>query len=119
MPWKPASRCITAGCPELTHKARCKKHAREVEQKRLARETWRDYGSNWKFIRAKVLRAEPNCRLCGAQATEIDHIIPLSSAKTEDEVYKLCHYTNLQPLWAEDNLKKSNKINGTELLKNL
>ena len=40
----------------------------------------------------------------------IDHIIPLSSAKTEDELYKLCHYTNLQPLWAEDNLKKGKKI---------
>ena len=40
----------------------------------------------------------------------IDHIIPLSSAKTEEEVYKLCHHTNLQPLWAEDNLKKGSKI---------
>jgi hypothetical protein len=40
----------------------------------------------------------------------VDHIIPLSSAKTEEEIYKLCYYKNLQPLWAEDNLKKGNKI---------
>lgn len=39
----------------------------------------------------------------------IDHIVPLSSAKTSEELYKLCHYTNLQPLWAIDNLKKGAK----------
>ena len=40
----------------------------------------------------------------------IDHIIPLASAKSEDEILRLCHYTNLQPLWAIDNLRKGNKI---------
>ena len=39
----------------------------------------------------------------------IDHIKPISLAKTEEEVYLLNHYTNLQPLWAEENIKKSNK----------
>lgn len=40
----------------------------------------------------------------------IDHIIPLNSAKTEEELYKLCHYTNLQPLWAEENYQKCSKL---------
>lgn len=40
----------------------------------------------------------------------IDHIVPLASANTEEELIKLCHYTNLQPLWAEDNFTKSDKI---------
>lgn len=39
----------------------------------------------------------------------IDHKIPLSSAKTEEEVIKLNHYTNLQPLWATENIRKRNK----------
>lgn len=39
----------------------------------------------------------------------IDHIIPLSSAKTPEEVIKLCNFRNLQPLWEQDNKKKGNK----------
>lgn len=39
----------------------------------------------------------------------IDHIIPLASASTEAGMLKLCHFTNLQPLWAEDNLQKGAK----------
>ena len=39
----------------------------------------------------------------------IDHIIPKSSAKTEEEIYKLNHYTNLRPMWHIENIKKSNK----------
>ena len=39
----------------------------------------------------------------------IDHIIPLSSAKTIEEVEKLNHYTNLRPMWGSDNIKKGKK----------
>ena len=40
----------------------------------------------------------------------IDHIIPLATAQCEDDVIRLNHYTNLQPLWAEDNIRKGSKI---------
>lgn len=40
----------------------------------------------------------------------IDHIIPVSSATCEEELIKLNHYTNLQPLWASENLSKGNKF---------
>ena len=44
------------------------------------------------------------------QYIHIDHILPLSLAKNEEDMYKLCHYTNLQPLWAFDNLSKGSKV---------
>jgi hypothetical protein len=40
----------------------------------------------------------------------LDHIIPLATARTEEEVIKLNHYTNFQPLWAAENLSKGSKI---------
>jgi hypothetical protein len=40
----------------------------------------------------------------------IDHIIPLDFALDENELLRLNHFTNLQPLWESENLSKSNNI---------
>jgi hypothetical protein len=48
----------------------------------------------------------------GTNGFHIDHILPCASFNLldPDEQKKCFHYTNLQPLWAIDNLKKGSKI---------
>ncbi len=48
----------------------------------------------------------------GLYGWHIDHIKPLASFDLTDreQFLEACHYTNLQPLWAEENLSKGNKI---------
>lgn len=40
----------------------------------------------------------------------VDHIVPLRSADSVDALVQLCHYTNLQPLWAQDNRVKQDML---------
>lgn len=49
----------------------------------------------------------------GDQKVNIDHIIPLVTAKTNEDVYKLFHYTNLQLLKSKDNIDKSTSLEWT------
>lgn len=50
---------------------------------------------------------------------QLDHIIPLSSAKSEEDVYRLNHYTNFQPMCAYENERikgsKTNYVRSPEL----
>ncbi len=61
-----------------------------LENKFLNGMTWGNYGKVW----------------------HVDHIYPLSRVNLfdETELSKVCHYTNLQPMFAEDNIRSSNKI---------
>lgn len=45
---------------------------------------------------------------------DIDHIIPLASAKDEKELIALGHYKNLQPLWSKENFEKFDAYNEDE-----
>lgn len=46
----------------------------------------------------------------GKHGWHVDHIVPISAASTPEELEPLLHYMNLQPLWAKENISKSDDM---------
>lgn len=69
-------------------------------------------GCEWDFLKAHIEKQfTEGMSWENRHLWHIDHILPLSSAEDEGAMTKLCHYTNLQPLWWRDNLSKKDKTN--------
>lgn len=51
----------------------------------------------------------------GRNGWHMDHKLPLSASKTSEELYMLCHYKNIQPMWEVDNIKKSNSYDAKDM----
>jgi hypothetical protein len=62
------------------------------------------------FIKHIEMQFHPGMSWDNRSEWHLDHIIPIGSAKTFEKVIELNHYTNLRPLWADENRKKSDKI---------
>jgi len=63
------------------------------------------------LVKTAYNRKDGTPMFLGCRDVQVDHIIPLSYAKTEEQIYRLCHYTNTQWLWKEDNNSKHANIN--------
>lgn len=71
-------------------------------------------GCNFEYFHNYLLQTFKNnygYEYDGIEKVHIDHIIPLATAKTEQDIIRLCHYTNLQLLKEKDNLRKNDSLN--------
>jgi len=71
-------------------------------------------GCDWNYFKIYIEKQfRPGMTWKNYGKWHIDHIKPMTSFDLFrlDHQYKCCNYKNLQPLWAEENRKKSNKLN--------
>ena len=65
-------------------------------------------GCDWPTFKQHIERQfMPGMSWANRDQWHIDHIVPASSAKNEDELLALNHFTNLRPLWATENQSKN------------
>lgn len=92
-------------------KVRARNRVRELLREDKEHHTTKYLGCDWGVLKKHLEeRFTEGMSWDNMNKWHIDHIIPLASAKTEEELIPLLHYTNLQPLWAKDNLSKGCKL---------
>lgn len=101
MPWLSPHPCRHSGCGTLIRgrQGHCEAHrseARKREDERRPSASARGYDRDWRVRRRDYLADNPLCIRCGDEATEVDHIVPLSKGGADDEsnyqaLCKSCH----------------------------
>ena len=84
-PYGPRRPCPRArdGCPHL---APCPIHRPSARWGNVGTAESRGYRSSaWPRIRARFLRAHPDCARCGQPAQSVDHIVSKARGGTDDE----------------------------------
>lgn len=67
-------------------------------------------GCSWEHLKAHIeMQFEPGMSWDNRSEWDIDHITPLASANSEEELYSLCNYKNLRPMWERENKSKGAK----------
>lgn len=91
MPTKPKRPCRYPGCPSLSDGLYCEKHKKltDAQYNKYQRdpETRKRYGSEWRKVRSRYIKAHPLCEEClkhglYTPAQEVHHILPLSRGGT-------------------------------------
>lgn len=94
--------CAYPMCPHeaMPGSSYCQAHDWQRKERGRKSAARRGYDRRWRRLRQLVLTREPFCRMCGAPATEVDHIIPLSRGGTNA-------LENLQPLCKRCHARKT------------
>lgn len=102
-----ASPCSHPGCPNMAipGTGRCAAHQRSPRRDDRLSPSARGYDREWQRIRAAYLRRNPWCVMCGARATQVDHILPLARGGTHDA-------SNLESLCASCHSRKTAQHDG-------
>ena len=109
MPSRPMRPCAAPRCPgRATNGRYCADHAHLAKQTRKPdgrpSASARGYDAKWRRVRAAYLKRHPVCVVCGEQATEVDHIVPLVDGGTHkwDNLQAMCKTHHSQKTVAFD-----------------